>query len=245
QGGKLEGGEHRSQEGYSHGLFQEPPPGPRKVGDLLQNTEHGSFLLPVPGTQIGVPHLGIQWALFQQLLLPPLTGDPALVNDYDVVRVGHCSQPVGDDDQSLAPGQVGDGPLDYRLVLGVNTCGGFIQDHDGCVLQHGPGHGDPLLLPTGQVPAATAADRVVPMIQRPDELVAPSGFSYPLHFLVAGIQTPHADVFPNRAVKEVVVLGHVGDLPVQLLQGNVFQIGPAQGDTAAGHVPEPGDQFGD
>ena len=162
-----------------------------------------------------------------------------------LVRVGHCSQPVGDDDQGLAPGQVGDGPLDYRLVLGVNTCGGFIQDHDGGVLQNGPGNGDPLLLPAGQVPAATAADRVVPMIQRPDELVAPSGFCYPLHFLVAGIQTAHADVFPNRAVKEVVVLGHVGDLPVQLLQGNVFQIGPAQGDTAAGHVPEPGDQFGD
>ena len=93
--------------------------------------------------------------------------------------------------------------------------------------------------------AASAHDGVIALFQGPNEIVAPGGLRHSLHLLVGGIGAAHADVLPDALVKEVVVLGHKGHLVIELRQRDFLQILPAQGDGTGGHIPEPGDQFGD
>ena len=78
-----------------------------------------------------------------------------------------------------------------------------------------------------------------------DEIIAPGSPGYRLDFRIGGVQAAHADVVLHRAVKEVVVLRYIGNLAVELLQRDLPQIHTAQGDRAARHIPEAGDELGD
>ena len=151
---------------------------------------------------------------------------------------------MGNDDQGLALRQTGDGLLDDRFILRVDACGSLVENDDGRILQHGAGDGDTLLFTPGQVAAAPAADGVVALIQLADEIIAPGSPGYRLDFRIGGVQTAHADVVPHRAVKEVVVLRYIGDLAVELFQRDFPQVHTAQGDRAARHIPEAGDELG-
>ena len=79
-------------------------------------------------------------------------GHPAVGDHQDLVGVPDGGQAVGNGDDGLAPGQLRQGVLDQMLVLGIDAGGGLVQDDDGGVLQDGPGDGDPLPLPAGEVP---------------------------------------------------------------------------------------------
>ena len=152
---------------------------------------------------------------------------------------------MGNDDQRLALRQPGDSLLNDRLILRVDAGGGLVENDDGCILQHGAGNGNALLFAAGKVAATPAADGVVALIQLADEIIAPGSPGYRLDFRIGGVQAAHADVVPHRAVKEVVVLRYIGNLAVELLQRDLPQIHTAQGDRAARHIPETGDELGD
>ena len=110
-----------------------------------------------------------------------------ILNHYNVVRIGDGSQTVRDHDQCLPFCQCGDGLLDHGLIFRVNACGGLIQDHDLRVFQHGSCNGDPLLLSSGKMSAAFAADGIISFIQLPDKTVTSGSFCHCLHFRICGI----------------------------------------------------------
>ena len=83
------------------------------------------------------------------------------------------------------------------------------------------------------------------MLQTADELLAlgcPGGGE---HLLVRGPRPSQPDVLLQGAVKEEVVLGDEADFPGELFQRQFPDVPPAQGNGAAGHIPEPGRQSGD
>ena len=86
----------------------------------------------------------------------------SLIEDDDIVRVLHRGQPVGDHQHRFVPGQRLKGLLDLMLVLRVSEGGGLVQHHDRGVLQNGPGQGDTLLFPAGEIDAPGAHHRARP-----------------------------------------------------------------------------------
>ena len=103
-------------------------------------------------------------------------------------------QPVGNDQQSLTPAQLGDGLLDVALVVGVHAGSGLIQNDDGGILQNAAGNGDSLPLSTGEAGSTFADDRVKAVGQFHDEVIA-SGFPGCLiDLLPCGVCPSHGDV---------------------------------------------------
>ena len=148
----------------------------------------------------------------------------AAVTDHDYpVCVRHGGEAVCDHDEGPACHQLRDGSFYLRLALGVRIGRGLVQDHDGCVVQHGARDGDALALAAREVTAASPDHRLVPMIKPLDELVAAALTRGLDDLLVARLGMPHADVFHDCLVKEVVVLGHVGNKIAQLPGRHAFE----------------------
>ena len=113
---------------------------------------------------------------------------------------------MGNDQQRLALYKLGKGCLNDRLVLGVGIGGRFVQNHDGCVLQHGAGNGDALPLAAGQVSAGCAAHRLIAVLQPHDELMAAAFLRGVDDLRIGRALSAHADIVHDRKVKKVVVL---------------------------------------
>ena len=81
--------------------------------------------------ELGAVEIGVEAALGDQAGMGAALDDPAVVDDEDLVGLAHGGEPVGDD-QAGAPlqGRV-ECALDGVLGLGVEVCGGLVEDHDG------------------------------------------------------------------------------------------------------------------
>ena len=77
-------------------------------------------------------------------------GHGALLQHTDLVCIHNGVEPVGDDEDRLAPDHFSDGLIHLLLVLRVHESGGLVQDHDGGVFQDCPGQGNALPLPAGE-----------------------------------------------------------------------------------------------
>lgn len=65
-----------------------------------------------------------------------------------------------------------------------------------------------------------------------------------LHLGIGGTQTTHADIFPHRVIKQVVILRDIGHLLVELRERNGSQIAASHGDAALFDIPEARCQLG-
>ena len=83
--------------------------------------------------------------------------DLALIDNNDLIGVRNGGQPVGNDQQRLAPHQPSQCRLDDRLVFRVCIGRCLVENDDRRVLQHGTGNGDALPLTAGQVTAGCTA----------------------------------------------------------------------------------------
>ena len=80
----------------------------------------------------------------KQLLVRPALPDPPVMHDHDAVGILNGGQTVRDHDAGASLHQPGNGLLDQLLCMGINACGGFIQNQDGRVIGKGPGKGKQL-----------------------------------------------------------------------------------------------------
>ena len=150
---------------------------------------------------------------------------------------------MSDHQNGLVPSQGFDGLLQPVLILRVYIGGGFIQNHDGSILQDSPGNGDALLLAAGKTGTTLADDGVIALGQGENEVVATGFLRRSHHFLVGGIGASKLDVVFHRVGKEIDLLKYHGDLIHQVLQSIVLHILTAHKDGAALHIPEPGDEI--
>ena len=123
-----------------------------RKADMLQSGHCADFSSSIqfpPERLLADTHkVSIQAALGHQFLMGAPLNDVPAAEDQNLISVPHRVQAVGDHDERLSAGQGGDGCLQLRLILRVHAGGGFVQNHNGSVLQHGPGNGDALLFPT-------------------------------------------------------------------------------------------------
>ena len=107
-----------------------------------------------------IPKGFIQRTGLQQFRLRSCSFDMAVVHHNDLVGVHDGGEPVGNDDERLAPHQPGHALLNDGFVFRVGIGCGLVQDNDRCVFEHGTGNGNTLLFAAGEMPAAAADDRM-------------------------------------------------------------------------------------
>ena len=151
---------------------------------------------------------------------------------------------MGDHQHRFVPGQCLKGLLDLMLVLRVSEGGGLVQHHNGGVLQNGPGQGDALLLPAGEVNAPGAHHRVQPLGQFFQDVIALGGMGGGKHLLPGGIRPGSPDIFQQALLEQPGILKHKGHLPHEGGAVQLPHVCAAYGDAAAVHIPKPGDQAG-
>ena len=147
----------------------------------------------------------------KQLLMGAPLDDAAILHHQDLIGVLDGGQPVGDDQQRLAPHQPCQCRLDDRLVFRVCIGRCLVENDDRRVLQHGTGNGDTLPLTAGEVAAGSTADRLIAVLQPHYELVAAAFLRGVNDLRIGRTLSAHADVVYNRKVKKAIILRHIGD----------------------------------
>ena len=174
-----------------------------------------------------------------------LLHDAAVVHNQDLVGMAHGLEPVRDHDDGLVAGQSFNGLLQTVLVLRVHAGGGFVQNDDGCILQHGAGNADALLFAAGQACTALPDNGIVAIRQCFDEIIA-AGLAGGFHYLfVGGVRAAEFDVVLDGIRKQIHVLEHHGDVGQQAVAGQLSDIVAAHRDATAVRVIEPGQQAAD
>ena len=147
---------------------------------------------------------------------------------------------MGDDQHGFAGQQAGEGALDLGLVLHIQAGGGLIQQDDGGVLQKGPGDGDALAFPAGELGPVFPDGGVVALGQPADKLVAVGGFGGGKHFLVGGSVFAETDVFHHRVVKQYHVLKHHRVITEQHFRVHGGNVHAAHLNRTPGDIPQSG-----
>ena len=88
-----------------------------------------------------------------------------------------------------------------------------------------------------------ADNRIIAIIHLADKGVAAALFGCLLHLCVRGTGSSHADILPDTAVKQVVVLRYIGNLVCNFRQRYILQLMAAEGNAAGCNIPIPGNQL--
>ena len=150
--------------------------------------------LHVPGHERGVAA-----AEREQLLVGAALGDPAAIEDHDLVRVAHRGEAVRDDDRRAALGEVLERFAHGALGLHVEGRRGLVEHEHGRVAQDRAGDRDPLLLAAGEAEAALADDGLVAVRELDDLVVDLGGAGGFLELFVGGARLGEAQVLAHAA----------------------------------------------
>ena len=110
------------------------------------------------------------------------------------------------------------------------------RNEDLRLFQQRPRDAKPLLLPAGDVCAALLDVGVVFVGEGLDELICLRKPAHAHHFLIRRIRVAPAEVFPDRAGEEDVLLQHYRDLIAQRLQIVFAHVDAADAHRALCHV---------
>src|SRR5579864_3278557 len=120
--------------------------------------------------------------------------------------------------------------LDQDLGSSVDVAGGLVQDQDAGVRQEGPGDGDQLLLPGGDVGGVFLEHRLVAVGKGANELVDVGGGGGGHDLLAGGPGPPVGDVVRDRSAEEPGVLKHHAEDAAYLVPGQVASVDPLDPD---------------
>ena len=152
---------------------------------------------------------------------------------------------MGDDEGGTACQQVFDALLYQQLGFGVDAGGGLIQNEDGGIGNHGAGKGEELLLADGQAAAPFAQYSVIALFQPHDEVMGIHRFGSSYDFIIRCVKLSIADVVPDGAGEQEVVLGHDAHLPPQAFDGNLLHVMAVDVHMALLNVVKTADQIDD
>ena len=134
--------------------------------------------------------------------------DLAALEHQDLIGAPNRREPVRDHERRPPLPQRLQAVLDQRLALAVEARRRLVEDQDPRVGQDRARDRHPLALAAGQPHAALADDRVVPLLERLDELVAVRDPADRLDLVARRVRPGVRDVLGDRAVEQEVVLQH-------------------------------------
>ncbi len=164
--------------------------------------------------QLRAENLVVELAVAQQVLVPALGRDPAVVQHQDQVRIADGADPLGDDEHgALArPNEPVERVADGRLGFGVDRRGAVVQDQQARIDQQGARDRQSLALATRQADAALADERLVPQGQFSDERVRLGGARRGLDLGRRRVGLAVGDVVAHAPAEQERLLQHDADL---------------------------------
>lgn len=135
--------------------------------------------------------------------------------------------------------------LNIAFIVGINTCGSFVQNNDRRILQNTARNRNTLFLTAGKSSAAFSNHGLEPVRQSHDEIIAAGFFCRFIDVFLRGIRFSHADVVIDRILEQIHPLEHHTDLIHQLRQGYIPNIHTSNCHTAGFYIPQPGQQICD
>ena len=112
------------------------------IDETMMSIKSDDLQLPALGLLADGGKALVEAILCDQFLVRAAFSDAAVVHHKNLVSVPDGGQSVGDGDDRLAVGQLGDRLLDEMLILRVDAGRGLVQNDDGRVLENGPGDED-------------------------------------------------------------------------------------------------------
>ena len=189
--------------------------------------------------------IGIEGAAFDQIGVPALCHDLALLQYDDIVSCQNGADALGNHKAGATLHQVIQRILNEHFGLNIYGAGRIVQDQDARVEQQGPCNGDPLLLPAAQGRAALADRRSISFREADNEVMGGSGPCGADHLFVRSIWPAEGDVVPDAPCEEIGFLQDDADLPTQRFDGHVAHIIAVNEDAPVGDVVKTWDQVDD
>src|SRR3954471_2053333 len=187
-------------------------------------------------------HFGIHAARIHQGRMAPPFDHAAIFHEQDQVGAADRRETVRDDERGPVGQQVSHRRLNQLLALRVEVAGGFIQNEDLRRCENRPRDCEPLLLPTRQLDAALADERVIALRQAHDELVGVGTARGVCDDGVGRIVPAVRDVVAYGAVEEKDVLLHDCEQIAIAAQLEVADVGAVEENAATRGIVEPRDQ---
>ena len=136
------------------------------------------------------------------------------VENENLIRLADAGDALGDDkDRCIV--QLVQGLAQSGVCCVVQRAGAVVQDQELRLPDKGPGNGQPLLLPPGEVPAALFQNEIQAAGLVLDGLAGLGDGQGLPESLIGGVLVAPAEVVPDRAGKQGRLLGHDGDLAAE------------------------------
>lgn len=103
--------------------------------------------------------------------------DLAVVNYQDLIGILDGIQAVSNHKQGLTLYQLRNSLLNIAFIVGINTCGSFVQNNDRRILQNTARNRNTLFLTAGKSSAAFSNHGLEPVRQSHDEIIAAGFFA--------------------------------------------------------------------
>ena len=166
--------------------------------------------------------------------------DAARFDHDDPVGVRDRAESMRDDEAGAMAREHSQAGLNQAFAFRVQVAGGFVQDQDSRIGQHGPGDGQSLSLSAAELHASFADDGVVTLGKIGDELVGVGRLRRLNDVLVGGVFAAVGDIRGDRAIKQKHVLLDDSQHAAKALDVQFPQVLAVQQHPPAGRIVEAG-----
>ena len=182
--------------------------------------------------------------MLQQLGMRAGFHHPSLIKNDDPVGLPDGGESVSDDHGGSIRLESVKGVAHALFAERIEVRGGLIQNQDGGILQESPCDRHPLALTSGEAGSAFAHWGLQTLGEALHEFGECRKFHRLVQLGLGGFWFGNEDVFPERVVEEIGVLGNQRDLGAQVIQPKIPQIASSQRDGPFMGIPEPHQQLG-
>ncbi len=135
-----------------------------------------------------------------------LLDDTPLIHDENQIGILDCRETMGNDETCPSFHQATHRLLDEDFRPCIHTRGRFIENHDRRIGKNGPRNRQQLFLTLRDVRGFLVQDRIIPVRQRPDEVISVRRFGCRDDFLLGRPTFTISKVISDRTVEEPRIL---------------------------------------
>ena len=170
-------------------------------------------------------------------------GDPATIHQQDPVGANHRRQPVRNDNGCAVAHQPLQRRLHRRLGPRIQRACRLVEKKQPRIAQDRACDSDPLALATRQPHALFPYRRVIPVLERGDEIVSFGLLRGGDDLVLAGVRPAETDIVAHAGGEQRRLLRHQPDILPYVAKGEVTQILAAQPHSPRTRVIEPQQQM--